>query len=273
MVRVLIPGTRIISHLPLRVCLLGFVSQIYNMSRCPHQIKTLAEWAFVRIMRTCARSRIHSLSMSLVICAFLFWMMRTTIRANVFPLFLSLSFTSGLTLHGLASLFTTLYHPVVCTIRLQVNEEVTLVYRSWWPRGMPPDEIKCYAVESATESALIWYSSSHKGYPKLDLSTDQARSWTEDFLTFPNENLPNECCPICLERFSSSSRTLKVCNHRYCLDCISEWFARGRLCCPYCRLDQSSCVPVEIWQKQVDSSAPLISISSVEILNDSDSND
>ena len=240
------------------------------MPQIVHCVRTFFEWTVVKFLRACSRSRLFSLAVSSAVsCAFwlFFW---TSPHFAVLPLLISLSFTTALTLHGVSTLFMSFYRPVVCSVRLSVNEEVTLVYRSWWPRGLTVDEIKLYAVESATESARLWYTTNDKASPKLFLSTDEAVLWTEEYLTGETINNSNDSCPICLERFTGDSRTLKVCHHRYCLDCISTWFARGRLFCPYCRSDHSVCIPTEVWNKRVDISSPSISVTSVDIINDTD---
>jgi len=240
------------------------------MAEIRQRENTFLEWTVVKFLRACARSRLFSLAVSSAIsCAFWVFLWSAPLLP-VLPLFVLLSFTSALTLHGLASLFMEFYRPIVCSVRLSVNEDVTLVNRSWWPRGLTIDEIKVHAVKSATESARVWYTKNEKAQRKVHLSSDEAVLWTEEYLTRPTDPCSNESCPICLEKFMDSSRTLKVCNHRYCLECISRWFARGRLFCPYCRSDQSICVPNEVWDKRLDSSSPTISVTSVDIIIDSD---
>ena len=233
-----------------------------------NHLRAFTEWTFIKFLRACARSRLFSLAISVITSCALWAIFSVGPRVAALPLFVSLSFTTSLTLHGLASLFMTFYRPIVCSVRLSINEEITLVYRSWWPRGLPMDEIQQNAIESATDSARAWYLTNENNPPKLFLSADEAVSLTEEYLTTMTVENKNESCPICLERFVETSRTLKVCNHRYCLDCISQWFARGRLFCPYCRSDHSICVPTEIWEKRLDTTQPTISVSSVEIIND-----
>lgn len=240
------------------------------MSSALEHIRGFLEWSTVRFLRSCARSRAFSLAVSALTSCTLWAFFSIGPRVTAVPLFISLSFTSALTLHSLASLFMSLYRPIICSVRLSINAEIILVFRSWWPRGLSIDEIKVYAVDTATESARAWYLANDGNAKKLSLSTDEAVSLTEQYLTTMSTDDRNESCPICLEKFDHTTRILKVCSHRYCLECISRWFARGRLCCPYCRTDHSVCVPTEIWEKRLDNSQPAIAVSAIDIISDPD---
>jgi hypothetical protein len=174
-------------------------------------------------------------------------------------------------LNASATLILSLYRPIVCIVKLTINDEVTLVYRSWWPRGLTWDDINRYSIETAIESASEWHQAHDRRTSRVHLDYDELVTITEQYLTVPSHPVRHECCPICFEPIvDASAPMLKVCNHRYCLRCISEWFSRGRISCPSCRSDHSNLIPIEILQKTTRSPTPIISVSSVEVLDNID---
>lgn len=228
-------------------------------------------WLGLRFLRACADSRTFSICVSTLFSFSIWTLVGVSLRVSALPLLFSFVITLSFTLHSITALLVSLYRPIVCSVRLSINEEVTLVYRSWWPRGLSLDEIRRFSVESATDSARAWYASC-ENRPKKCLSMDEAACLTTEYLTTFTEPLVDETCPICLDPILEGSRSLKVCSHRYCLPCIARWFARGRFSCPYCRSDHSVYIPVEIIDKRNELyDAPVISVASVQIVQSGES--
>lgn len=50
-------------------------------------------------------------------------------------------------------------------------------------------------------------------------------------------NVQFDSCIICYNSISDEEMCVTNCNHKYCLDCLNEWFDRGNISCPFCRQD------------------------------------
>jgi hypothetical protein len=157
------------------------------------------------------------------------------------------------------------YKPTLCRIRLSVNQDITLIYRSWWPRSLSTDEIKSFAIDAALESAESWYLS-HQENPRLAISEHEAFYLTIQYLSQFKEIEEPTTCPICLDTIEGGSTRMTICNHDYHEECLVGWFHRsGRLICPYCREDHNGCIPETVHQKFLEKSKPVIAIVSTEI--------
>lgn len=45
-------------------------------------------------------------------------------------------------------------------------------------------------------------------------------------------------CSICLsDNIIELNNCLTNCNHRFCKECLNEWFNKGNISCPLCRND------------------------------------
>ena len=218
-----------------------------------------------RIVALSADSRAFSLLMATILSTIAWAWLEVVPRISVLPLFISLTLSFSLTLHGFATICMTIYHPTVCNVRLLINQEVTLIYRSWWPRNLAPDEVRRLAEDAAVQSAQSWYETSEASSPRMVISAEEARHLTSQYLANEDSSDPDNPCCICLEKFQSSATTLKVCSHRYHADCIANWFAKGKLSCPYCRSDQSICVPVEVQARHFVKREPSISVLSTDV--------
>lgn len=226
--------------------------------------------AFFRLVSLTASSRAFSFVFATVFCATTWLWLGITPRLSALPLFMSLTLSFSLTLHGMASVCMSLASPTVCNVRLQINQELTLVYRSWWPRGLCPSDVRRLAEEAAIRSAQSWYETTEGSHPRLLLSADDARALISAYISVEEPCSANGQCCICLDQLDSAPSTLKVCSHRYHRDCIATWFTKGRLSCPYCRSDHSVCVPVEVRERHLAKREASISLVSTEVRQDSE---
>ena len=54
--------------------------------------------------------------------------------------------------------------------------------------------------------------------------------------TFLN-NIENISCVICYNPIVNNKLCVTNCEHKYCIDCLNEWFGMGNISCPFCRQD------------------------------------
>lgn len=47
----------------------------------------------------------------------------------------------------------------------------------------------------------------------------------------------NSNCVICFNEINDEDKCITNCNHTYCNECIMNWFNRGNVSCPTCRVD------------------------------------
>ena len=45
----------------------------------------------------------------------------------------------------------------------------------------------------------------------------------------------NNICSICLSNINRDELCHTDCNHRFCFDCLDEWFNNKTITCPNCR--------------------------------------
>ena len=46
-----------------------------------------------------------------------------------------------------------------------------------------------------------------------------------------------DTCPICFNDMNFDSRCITNCNHEFCKSCLDNWFDKGKISCPNCRID------------------------------------
>ena len=61
-------------------------------------------------------------------------------------------------------------------------------------------------------------------------------SYKEKSEVFLNSIQSNSCI-ICFNSISDEEMCVTNCEHKYCFDCLKEWFNRGNISCPFCRQD------------------------------------
>jgi len=225
---------------------------------------------FAALFNVLSASKAYSLLISVGLCLILWLLVSATPRITTIPLIIGLSACMGFLLHAVMAIYLNKYKPTLCRIRLSVNHEVTLIYRSWWPRTLSTDEIKCFAVDAAMESAQSWYRS-HQETPKFSITEQEAFSLTIQYLAEFKEVDEPITCPICLETIEGGASEMRICKHTYHEDCLVGWFHRsGKFICPYCREDHNICIPDSVHQKFLEKTKPVISIVSTEIQLDGD---
>lgn len=207
----------------------------------------------------------HILMLMVLVC-FVVWIgVVSDPRVTTVPLLVGFALSCGLLVHALSVSYINKYKPTLCRIRLSINHDTTLIYNSWWPRGLSNDEIKSFAVDSAMESAFSWYRSNEKEQ-KISLSENDAFNLTIQHLSVFSELEDPISCPICLDVIEGGAVRLKLCRHDYHEDCLVQWFHRsGKVYCPYCRQNQSEIIPPALVSILMEKSKPVIRIMSTEI--------
>lgn len=186
-------------------------------------------------------------------------------RVTTVPLLVGFALSCGLLIHAVAVSYIYRYKPTLCRIRLSVNQDITLIYNSWWPRGLSNDEIKSFAIDAAMESAHTWYQG-HEKEQRLCLSEHEAFELTIHHLSEFSEIDEPSTCPICLDMIEGGAARLKLCHHDYHEDCLVRWFHRsGKVICPYCRENHNEVIPVSLVRNYKEKSKPIIRIMSTEI--------
>lgn len=186
-------------------------------------------------------------------------------RVTTVPLLVGFALSCAILVHALTVSYFNRYKPTLCRIRLSVNQEITLIYNSWWPRGLSNDEIKSFAADAAMESAHTWYQG-HEKEQRLCLTEVEAFDLTIHHLSEFSEIDEPTTCPICLELIEGGSAKLKLCHHDYHEDCLVKWFHRsGKVICPYCREDHNEVIPLELVRNYKEKSKPIIRIMSTEV--------
>ena len=184
-------------------------------------------------------------------------------------LLICLVVSSTFTVHAVAGLGVS--SPIICRIRLIINDDVTLIYKSWWPGDLSYNQVKTHAIDSAISSAETWYRS--RGlYPKrMTFAASDALKLTGDYLTVKaNPDTVENTCAICLDSPEAGHyRSFIQCCHTFHETCISEWFARGRLICPSCRGSVYELIPQSVFEAMAKKSSPSIEILSTEVVFDS----
>ena len=205
----------------------------------------------------------------IVLCALVAEVLLFAPRSFQTTLFIGIAIASGVLIHAVMTFHMNNYRRTVCNVRISVNQEVTLVYRSWWPHSLSVDTVQASAVSAAIEAADTWYQAHRETPLKLVISHDEAFHLTLQYLGKwhdNNEGGSSSSCPICLDPMKGTSTELVKCHHRFHEDCIVEWFARGKLACPSCRTDHVSCLPAKIQERYMGHSPPVISVVSSEVL-------
>lgn len=141
-------------------------------------------------------------------------------------------------IHGAFTIIGLNERNIVCRISLSVNEEVTLVYHSWWPSSLSNDEIEPHSIEAAISSAQDSLREQGGSSRRLSISESEAARMTASYLRQKDVSSVIRICPIYLDTVSRDVLELRACNHQFHSECITNWFVKGRIVCPCFRLDE-----------------------------------
>lgn len=223
--------------------------------------------AFRYFRLTIGRNRLQVLLA--VIVGLLTWgILKIAARIAIVTLSIVLFFCGSLAIHGAVTIIGLSERKIVCRVRLSVNEEVTLVYHSWWPSSLSNDEIEPLAIEAAISSAEDWLRDQGSSSRKLSLSESEAARITASYLCQKEATGVMRVCPICLDAVSCDVLELRACNHQFHSECITKWFVKGRIVCPCCRLDQFPLLPDAVQASLMQESKPFIAIVATEIADE-----
>jgi hypothetical protein len=186
-------------------------------------------------------------------------------RVTTVPLLVGFALSCCLLVHSLMISYIDRFKPTLCRIRLSINCDIMLMYNSWWPRGLSSDEIECFAMDAAMESALVWYAA-HEKEQRLSLSENDAFHLTVQHLSDFSEVEDPVTCPICLDVIEGGAICLKLCRHDFHEDCLVRWFQKsGKILCPYCRKNHNEIIPDKLVRDYKEKSKPVIRIISLEL--------
>ena len=210
-------------------------------------------------------SGIHFISLLVVVSVVISVGVFSDPRVTTVPLLVGFALSCGLLLHSLSMSYMDRYKPTMCRIRLSINCDITLMYNSWWPRGLSSDEIKSFAMDAALESAYSWYLA-HEKEQRLALSENDAFHLTVQHLSEFSEVEEPVTCPICLEVIEGGAICLKLCHHNFDEDCLVRLFQKsGKILCPYCRKNHNEIIPENLVRDYKEKSKPVIRIISTEV--------